>query len=77
MKDLNEMPDEDFHIKAIHFKSVSDGMNVGICSVKVELTNGYTSGDLKVDGVTGQTSGTMLMPRDPKVIKSAQAYSDD
>ena len=53
MKDLNEMPDEDFHIKAIHFKSVSDGMNVGICSVRVELTNGYTSGDLKVDGVTG------------------------
>ena len=65
MKDLNEMSDEEFHIKAIHFKSTSDGLNVGICSVRVELTNGSTSGDLKVDGSTGQTSGTMFMPKDP------------
>ena len=58
------MDGADFHLKAIHFKSSSDALNIGICSVRVELSNGESSGELKVDGVKPSTTGSLRFNAD-------------
>ena len=64
MTDLEEMDDTDFHLKAIHFKSISDGLNLGICQVHIELSNGETFGEFKVDGVKPSSEGALKLPAD-------------
>ena len=77
LSELYEMPVQKFHLKSIHFKSVNDGLNVGICSVRCELSNGVSSGELSVDGVRTSTSGVIHVPADQTVIRKVQAYSDE
>ena len=56
---------------------MNDGLNVGICSVRCELSNGVSSGELSVAGVRTSTSGVIHMPADQAVIRKVQAYSDE
>ena len=71
------MPDTKFYLKSIHFKSASDSLNTGICSVRCELSNGESSGELSVGGARAATSGVMNMPWKMNVIKKVQAYADE
>ena len=64
VSELYEMPEQNFRLKSIHIKSVNDGLNVGICSVRCELSNGVSSGELCVAGARSSTSGVMNMPSD-------------
>ena len=77
LNDLYEMDQTDFHLKSIHFKSRSDGLNIGICSVRCELSNGESSGELKVDGVKPSTTGVINLPADQSGIRKVQAYNDE
>ena len=72
MKELEQITDKEFCLETITFKSVKEGDDFGICSVRCDLSNDSTSGDYKVDGVTGQTSGALKLPPDQSVIRLVQ-----
>ena len=74
---MYEITEENFRLKSISFKSVNDGLTTGICSVRCELDNGVSSGELSVEGAKGQTSGKIDFPSDHSIITKAQAYNDD
>ena len=64
-------------MKELKLKSAFDGMNSGICSVCVDLTNGCSSNEINVTGVDSKMAGSLKMPRDHTVVKQAIAYADD
>ena len=67
----------DFCLKELTIRAVTDANNKGaICSVRVDLTNGESSGDMGLNqGST--TVERVKMPRDPKVIRTLLAYYDN
>ena len=62
---LTKFPDGDFHLKELKLKSAFDQLNTGICSVRVILTNGESSGDIDVVGGVSNMTGCLKMPEDP------------
>ena len=76
-EDINMIRDQNVHLKELKMKSALHERNSGICSVRVTLTNGDTSGDINVIGVDSKTQGCLRMPEDHKSVKSAMAYADE
>ena len=70
------MPQQNLRLKAIHFKSVCDGLNTGICSVRCDLANGESSGEMSVPGMRSSTLGVLNIPQKQSVIRKVQAYAD-
>ena len=67
--ELEQIKDKEFCLETIAFKSIKEGDNFGICSVRCDLSNDSTSGDYKVDGASGQTSGALKLPSDQSIIR--------
>ena len=76
MEDIESFPEGPFHMKKLQLKSAFDGLNSGICSVRVELTNECTSPEIKVDGVDSKLAQSLDFPSDPQKVKQAIAYDD-
>ena len=76
MEDIESFPEGPLHMKKLQLKSAFDGLNSGICSVRVELTNECTSPEIKVDGVDSKLAQSLDFPSDPQKVKQAIAYDD-
>ena len=82
LRDIAEFPNAErttglFNLKEITFKSNNDGLTEGICSAKVDLTNGESSGEIAVPGRQAVSMRTIQFPQDLKLIRKVEAYCDE
>ena len=76
-EDLANLRDPSVRLRELRMKSALHDRNTGICSVKVVLTNGESSGEINVLGDESNMQGCLKMPDDPKSVRGAWAYADE